>query len=472
MTKETLPAPEQLQQLWRFASTYGRLSDGQQLIAAGDRILGVAGGTIFSIDVFHGRQPLPDAKGTKPGFPYAMRDKHSGDPCVTAAGGNVYFMDGNQLIALRLSDGLPLQTRDEKDRLGPWNPPELENVNSLLAADGKLIALHLGESGDAAVTGFSAVNGRKAFGPVDINDLTPGGIAYGDGAVLFVSDDLLHAVNVDFGDKRFARTHGGRASEALLSSVTPCVAGNVVVAAGKALHFFNVKTGVEVFEPIAADSDHATWNAPIVADKGNLIVASNTVEVIAVRSVDGKVLWRTKLDGPGQPSLLRRQVLVTSEGGAMLVTLDLASGAPDRRFKLPQSAALIPPIVNNETVFIPDALGSIEARAFGRQHAAYFDGHTSRIDITADQDLFDFGGDDFTVEAWVRSSEGGEIISSYPTVSDPDAHGFRLNVGPNGELRVAIVNALSQSVHAARTRETGANDGEWHHDCASAAIAR
>jgi len=63
----------------------------------------------------------------------------------------------------------------------------------------------------------------------------------------------------------------------------------------------------------------------------------------------------------------------------------------------------------------------------------------------------------------VRSSEGGEIISSYPTVSDPDAHGFRLNVGPNGELRVAIVNALSQSVHAARTRETGANDGEWHH---------
>jgi outer membrane protein assembly factor BamB len=392
-----------------------------------------------------------------------MRDMHTGDPCVTAAGGNVYFMDGNQLIALRLSEGLPLQTRDEKDRLVPWKPPELENVNSLLAVDGKLIALHLGESGDAAVTGFSAVNGRKAFGPVDINDLTPGGIAYGDGAVFFVSDDLLHAVNVDFGDKRFERTQGGRASEALLSSVTPCVAGDVVVAAGKALHFFNVKTGAEIFEPVAADSNHVTWNAPIIADKGNLIVVSNTVEVVAVRSVDGKVLWRTKLDGPGQPSLLRRQVLVTSEGGTMLVTLDLASGTPDRRFKLPQSAARIPPIVNNETVFIPDALGSIEARAFGRQHAAYFDGRTSRIDITADQDLFDFGGDDLTVEAWVRSSEGGEIISSYPTVSDADAHGFRLNVGPNGELRVAIVNALSQSMHAGRTRETRANDGEWHH---------
>lgn len=463
MTKETLPAPEQLQQLWRFAATYGRLSDGQQLIAAGDRILGVAGGTIFSIDIFHGRQPLPDAKGTKPGFPYGMRDRHAGDPSVTAAGGNVYFMDGNRLIALRLSDGLPLQTRDERDRLVPWNPPELENVNSLLAIDGKLIALHLGESGDAAVTGFDAVNGRKAFGPVNISELTPGGIAYGHGAVFFVSDDLLHAVNVDFGDKRFERTQGGRASEELLSSVTPCVAGGVVVAAGKALHFFNAKTGAEIFEPVAAGSDHATWNTPIIADKGNLIVASNTVEVVAVRSLDGKVLWRTKLDAPGQPSLLRGQVVVTSEGGTVLVTLDLASGTPDRRFKLPQSAAHIPPIVNNETVFIPDALGSIEARAFGRQHAAYFDGRTSRIDITADHDLFDFGGDDFTVEAWVRSSEGGEIISSYPTVSDPDAHGFRLNIGPNGELRVAIVNALSQSVHAGRTRETRANDGEWHH---------
>ncbi|HEU4836621.1 MAG TPA: LamG-like jellyroll fold domain-containing protein [Pyrinomonadaceae bacterium] len=461
MTKETLPQPEQLNELWRFAATYGRLSDAQPLIAAGDRILGVAGSTIFSIDIFHGRQPVPDVKGTKPGFPYGLR--HAVDPCVTAAGGNVYFMDGNELMALRLSDGLPIQTRNDKDQLVRWNPPELEKVNSLLAVDGKLIALHLGENGNAAVTVFNAVNGKKLFGPVEVYDLTPGGLAYGDGAVFFVADALLHAVNVDFGDNRFERTEGGGASEALLSSVTPCVAGKVVVAAGKNLHFFDVKTGAEILQPIAPNSTNASWFSPITADKGNLIIASNTVEVVAIRSVDGKVMWRTALDAPGKPSLLRKQVVVTTEGGTMLVTLDLASGKPDRRFKLPQSAARIPPIVNNETVFIPDASGSIEARAFGRQHAAYFDGRKSRIDIKADQDVFDFGEDDFTVEAWVRSSEGGEIISSYPTLSDADAHGFRLNIGPNGELRVGVVNPLSKSVHAGRSRETPANDGEWHH---------
>lgn len=312
MAIKTLPTPEQLQPIWRFPATYGRLSDTQQLIAAGDRILGVALGTIFSIDIFRGRQPQPDVKGTKPGFPYSLRDKYTGDPCVTAAGGNVYFMDGTKLIALRLSDGLPMMTRNEKDILVPWKPPELENVNSLLAIDGRLIALHLGESGNAAVTGFSSVDGRKAFGPIDISDLTPGGIAYGDGAVFFVSDDVLLAVNVDFGDKRFERTNGGRTNEALMSSVTPCVAGDVVVAAGKALHFFNVKSGAEIFKPIIPASPQAAWNPPISADKGNLIVASNTAEVVAIRSTDGKVLWRTKLDGPGQPTLLSKQVLVSA----------------------------------------------------------------------------------------------------------------------------------------------------------------
>ncbi len=463
MTKETLPAPEQLQELWRFAAMYGKLSDAQPLVAAGDRILGFAGTTIFSMDIFHGQQPQPDAQGTAPGFPCSLRARRPGNPCVTAAGGNVYFVDGKQLKALRLSDGLPIQTRDDKDQLVPWTPPELEKVHSLLAAEGKLIALHLGDKGNAAVTVFNAVNGKKLFGAVEIYDLTPGGVAYGDGAVFFVADALLHAVNVDFGDRRFARTEGGRASEPLLSSTTPCVAGEVVMAAGKDLHFFNVKTGAEVFTPIPADSTHATWNSPITADKGNLIIASNTVEVVAIRSVDGKVVWRTKLDAPGKPALLRKQLVVTSEGGTMLVTLDLATGKTDRRFQLPQSAARIPPIVNNETVYIPDASGAIEARAFGKQHAAYFDGRTSRIDIMPEKDLFDFGSDDFTVEAWVRSSEGGEIISSYPTLSDPEAHGFRLNIGENGELRVAVVNTESQSVHAARSRETRANDGEWHH---------
>lgn len=462
MNTRVLPTPERLHELWRFAG-YGSLSPQQPLVAAGDRLLGVAGSTLFAIDVFRGAEPVPDAQVEIQGFPYSFRSVYGGDPYVTAAGGVVYFMDGDELIALRLSDGLPLQKRNRKGDRVDWESPVLQQVSGLLAVDDKVVAVHIGDTGATAVSAFVAVNGEPAFGPVVISELSPGRIGYGDGAVFFVAEGRLHAVNVDFGDARFARTRGGATTEPLDPSVAPCVAKDIVVAAGTGLHFFDVRTGAELFEPIAPSAPRAAWSTPIVADKGRLVIASNSGEVVAVRTHDGEVAWRTKLTDPGEPTLLRGQVLVTTDRRSMLATLSLATGVVERRMQLPQIASDLAPVVINETVFIPDAGGSIEARPFARQHAAYFDGRTSRIDIEADGEQFDFGTDDFTIETWIRSSEGGEIVSSHPTIAAADAHGFRLNLGQNGELRVAIVDADTTRVHAGRTRETRANDGEWHH---------
>jgi len=73
MTKETLPAPEQLQQLWRFASTYGRLSDGQQLMPPAIEFSASREGRSSRSTSFHGSSHCP-MQGNEAGIPYAMRD--------------------------------------------------------------------------------------------------------------------------------------------------------------------------------------------------------------------------------------------------------------------------------------------------------------------------------------------------------------------------------------------------------------
>ncbi len=457
-----LPTPERLDELWRFAG-YGPLPPHQPLVPAGDRLIGVTGGTLFAIDIFHGKEPAPNVRSPEQGFPYTFKSSFGDDPYVCAAGGVVYFMDGSELTALRLSDGQPLEIRDKNGQLVPWEPPTLEQVSGLFVAGETIIAVHIGDLGESEVTAFTAVNGARAFGPVVISDVSPGSVSYGEGAVFFIADERLHAVNVDFGDRRFEATGGGVATESLNKDVAPCVASNVVLAAGKSLHFFDTKTGVKCFTPIAPSAARAVWFTPVLADKGKLFIASNTNEVIAIRTSNGSIAWRTPLTDVGAPSLVRGQVMVTTEGRRMLATLSVATGNVERRMALPTIGGGMTPVVTNETVFIPDVNGAIEARPFARQHAAYFDGKSSCIDIQPDGNQFDFGTEDFTIEAWIRSSEGGEIVSSHTTERDSAEHGFRLNLGENGELRVAVINERAKRMHAGRTRPTRANDGEWHH---------
>lgn len=459
-----LPSPERLPARSRFENSYGSLAPGQPLVAAGDRVIGVSGGAVFALDIFTGREPDVDPRETAAGFPYMLQSFTGEDPRVTANAGVVYFMDGEELKALRLSDGIPLQRRDKTGEWIPWESPKLKQVSALLAVDDKVVAVHLGARGQTSVSGFTAIDGVRAFGPIAVSKKSPGPIGYGEGAVFFVAEGKLHAVNVDFGDLRFERTKGGSTTEPLSLVAAPCVARDVVLAAGASLHFFDAKTGAELFTPVAPANPRAQWTTPILADKGKVFIACNEQEIVAVRTADGTVAWRnTQLSALGTPTLNRGQLLVTTDRRSMLAVVSATTGVVERRMKLPEIAGTHTPVVTNDTVFIPDANGWIEMCPFGKQHAAYFDGRASYVDVEADDEQFDFGTNDFTLEAWIRSSEGGEIVSSYPTVNDPDANGFRLNVGENGELRVAIVNGDETRMHAGRTRETRANDGEWHH---------
>lgn len=91
------------------------------------------------------------------------------------------------------------------------------------------------------------------------------------------------------------------------------------------------------------------------------------------------------------------------------------------------------------------------------------DPRQARVDIRADGQQFDFGERNFTVEAWFRSSSGGEILSAFPTRPDANSAGFRLNLTPDGQIRVALFSADAQRLRAGRTNRSNACDGHWHH---------
>jgi hypothetical protein len=134
-------------------------------------------------------------------------------------------------------------------------------------------------------------------------------------------------------------------------------------------------------------------------------------------------------------------------------------------FSLGQNIAEIGPVIGNGTMIVPTKDGNISAKPFTNVEAAHFNG-TSYITVAPeDAAEFAFDSGDFSVEAWIRSSQGGEILSSFP--ADPQQCGYRLNLKSDGELRFAIVDADQVNADLAVSAPNAAADGEWHHVAAT-----
>ena len=68
--------------------------------------------------------------------------------------------------------------------------------------------------------------------------------------------------------------------------------------------------------------------------------------------------------------------------------------------------------------------GTISVHAYGDELAPYFDGKFSFITIDPKGNEFDFGLSGFTVEAWVCTTSGGEIVSSCPSATNDKVHQY------------------------------------------------
>ncbi len=489
---------ETLTPAWTFPGTYGPLT--QKLVVAGDRLIGVAEATIFAVDIYTGKAAQTGLPA-HPSWLYSLDPEkafYGGDPQVTTAEGIVYLMEGDFLVALRLADGIPLAT---------WtDSPTIPNVVSIFAKGERIVVVSTDSAGGATLWRLAAQTGKKVFGPKVVSTDSPGPVACGKDALFFVAADSLNAFNTDFGDSRWKFKPTG---DHLDPATAPLVAGDRVLVAGAAMYGVDLILGTQKFKVNASRPGSVQWSqaaadvpAPAkaatlaanfrshpsdrklltaasarlashlaaahayggTAVATNLDPTSSAGEIVCFSLASGADVWRHPIDSPGAPTIIDGVVYVTTNHGSLLARFDYASGQVlGSSYTLPQLVSGQPAAIANGALHLTDENGNIVARPFATQAAAYFNGADSMVAVAADDAQFDFGVDDFTVEAWFRSSVGGEILSSYPTLSDDGAHGFRLNLTASGEIRVAVINHDAKSLHVGRTRATTATDGEWHH---------
>jgi outer membrane protein assembly factor BamB len=454
-TQASSPLSAVLTPRWTFKGPWGPLS--APLVVAGDRLIGLAGSTLFAVDTATGTLAGTSDTVRRQHWPRDLDFIYGGDTRIAAAGGRTYFTEGDLLRAVRTADGADAEG---------WPRIAIPDVASIFVSGGHLAVVHPDPRGAAQVSGFDAADGSCAFGPITIDDRTAGPVALGGGALFFVASHALHAVNTDFGDQRWSFTPDGDRLDGLEA---PLVAGPVALVAGGSLQAVDLETGAERWRLAASSGGGVRWHTPAAylpaggASRGLAIASHSGGEVVAVALADGAVAWRARVASPGAPSVLGGVVYLTANGGRTLVRLHAATGTPaGEPFELGELDPDHPVAIGDGTLFLAGADGRIVARPFAGQTAAFFDGSASRIDVRPESAQFDFGTGDFTVEAWFRSSMGGEIVSAHPTAPGPDAHGFRLNLTPGGHLRVAVGSGGAVP-NVARTGPTSAADGEWHH---------
>lgn len=446
---ETLPIK------WSSEEDYPPLA--APLLMTGDRVVGFADRSVFAVNIFSGRQI--DASEQEGGLPYPVRGRH-GSPHLAYGNGAIYFMDGHKLMAVQLADGKPIED---------WQPQTIRQVSSLARFNDVIVAVNRAKRGGTQVSAYHMADGQKAWGPLKIADFSPGEIGLGEDAIFFVTRGQLTAVNIHFGDKRFPRPPKpgtAQPSYDLNQSPAPLIGENVVVAVGRKVHGFDIITGEEKWAfPAGSTSGEEKWHAAFSEDKTRVVAVSSHGEVASLDTESGTPYWQQQIppEETGQPTIAGGKIYITAADQSHMQVFDLASGTAEAVYNTDENINEVGPAIGNGMLFIPSDSGNILAKPYGSQNAAYFNGDDARIDVLADDAQFDFGTGDFTIEAWVRSSAGGEIVSSCPTEIDLSNHGFRFNLSRDGELRFAVTNLAQTNQDLAKSRPTNAADGFWHH---------
>jgi outer membrane protein assembly factor BamB len=447
---------------WSIKSPYGEPPPDQPLIVAGDRLIGVhEKKTMYAFNIFTGEEI-----NVKGGFPYTSPTGIETSPAVTA--GRVFFIEGGHLHALNVTDGGQVRN---------WSAPKVDGVTSLAGVDDVVLAL-ISTWGSTSIAAYRASDGKRPSEWQDVISATSysaGCVGIGTDAIFYVSGNQLFSTNKRFGETRFPKdtTKPGLYPD-LDQTRPPFVARSTVIAMGKSLYGFDSKTGVEKWK---VDSDKNTasessvWWATLSEDKSWAIAVNSHDELYLLDPDKGPVLKKDlPANAGGQPAIVGENIHVLAADRKSLTALHLDLARKQIIFtKKKETGADLSacgPTVGNGVLFLPTTNGDISALAFRTAGASFFDGTTS-IDVPPDGKQFTFGTSDFTVEAWVRSSAGGEIVSFSPSASDSTHNGLRFNLNADGELRLALGSGDRQNGDAFSTGPTRAADGFWHHVAAS-----
>ncbi len=105
----------------------------------------------------------------------------------------------------------------------------------------------------------------------------------------------------------------------------------------------------------------------------------------------------------------------------------------------------------------------LQAYGYSTESALFLNGASAKINVIAHDpvDARQFAAGEMTIEAWLRTSAGGEIISMYSQTGE--GRHVRLNVGDEGRIRFGVFDNGGRSGHLAKSIATNLLDGEWHH---------
>jgi outer membrane protein assembly factor BamB len=451
-----------------IASPFGE--PRSDLIPAGDRLIGFdeAAQTIYAIDVFTGQ--FVNQTG---GWPYQSQTGLDGPIAATA--GMVFFVEqspsgGPSLLqARKLHDG---------SVASDWHAPCLAGVRSLAGVGDVLLALcadeRAGSQGGTVVAAFRVQDGAPAWPSASVTASAFGGGIPGLGpdAIYYVAQNRMFATNTGFGEVRFPKDLAAAPEFRNLDQArSPMVTAGAVVAiadgsAGNAggLHAFDPRKGTLAWQwggredarYWAALNADATWIAVVEGDRRIAILDPATGAEICAHDLAPKL--------GGQPAVVRNEIHVIAAGKEAMTTFTADIGAKRlvRRdsVELPANISRTStPVLANAQLFMPKADGNIEVRAFGVAKAALFDG-TTFVDATPGAGTLALPVGDFTIEAWIRSSSGGVVVSAVAAASGLETI---LRVSDRGELCLMVCDPTMADLDGWASDETNAADGQWRH---------
>ncbi len=452
------PSHETLLPEWDLTSSY-LTPDSPPLLFCGDRLIGFGSRTIFAVNIYTGEEIHTAGTMNQGGFPYPLSSQR-GEPHLTYSSGFLYFMDGRKLQAVSIMDGAP------KDN---WLSPTIDRVVGLKAYQDIITVVYLDLNGSTCVQGFTAQDGSKTWGPYITSRQSPGEIIVGTGAVYFVAEGNLFAVNTDKGNTRFSMQSSstGIPTPNLNQTISPLISSKTIVCVGDKIYGLDPINGAKVWEFTSQNaSGSITWLTAL-NDSLDTIVASNSRgEVYALKAATGQVIWRSVLTASGKPTIAGNEVYIDIPQQENIYVLSLSDGTTSAIYNLAGNVSKARPVLGNGHLFIPTDDGLLHAVPYGDQNAAYFDGVSAWIDASSKyrqnsdpNSLFGFSSDEFSIEAWVRSSIGGCILSGKSETRNT----FLMSLDQDGSICFAVMGSNQIDNDAAVSTKTWAVDGFWHH---------
>ena len=423
----------------------------------GDRLVCTSSSRIYALDIYTGKEIV-----VKDGFPYKRAVSLDPKTLTTQSRGTLYCLDGGKLLALQLSDGKIPQKLFNGKLVPRWTAPELKNVDSINANDDVVIVTR--SSPNTTVSGFDPVSGSKLW-ERGVSQKSPGPVNATRDAIVFVTDDKLFAVNISSGDTRFEFAPAG---DPLSRKGAPQVGKvgdkQVVVTTGTAVYGVDLLNGKQLWKHSATKpTSNLQWRTPAVSEQYNCVVVANSDgEVFVLELTTGVPQWTTQVQGVDRLSIVEDKIYIDAfDNGPKLHVFDVPTKKKDLTVDL-ESPGQFGMATGHAVLFHPSQT-SIKAYTFGEQNAALFNGRTSRVAVGVDAKQFDFSETDFTIESWICTTRGGEVVSGFPTTAGAQHHGFRVNVTDQGRVRFSILNSDASSSFAAITVLTDVADGAWHH---------